>query len=532
MQRKVVGRTAAVGALVALGLALAVAVARRTPALPPGVRLVVTGEEGSVVACRVHLRNERGEPVAVPGLPFFRDHVVFAGSARLVLPAGQYSFEIERGPEYRPTTGSFSAPADDAHPVAVKLERIATLAARGYYAGDLHVHRPVADAELLMRAEDLTVGGFVTWWNDAPAVAADHLRERVVRFDGSRWFDPTGGEDERQGGALLFFRLKQAFPLPKLYYENGKITHRPGVAADEFPTTVELARQARAQGDVHLALEKPFWWDTPVWVALGLVDSVGIAHNHMDRAEVRNHEAWGRPCDRSHYGEGAFANAYCTQDIYYRLLDAGFRLPPSAGSASGVLPNPVGYDRVYVQTGTPPDLDAWWRLLGAGRSFVTNGPLLIVEANGKPPGTVFTAPAGERLSLALSVELTSADAIAAVELVRDGAVAAEGRYDAALGRATFAPVVFERSGWFLVRARAARTDTFRFASTAPFYVELGAAPRRISRSAVEYFRHWLDERRARLAGSALAPDEQSAVLGVQQEAKRVWDERFAHANAD
>lgn len=530
MQRKLVGVIGAAGVVLALGVG--VALVRRSHAVPPGVRLVVAGEQGRAVPCRVHLRNERGEPVAVPGLPFFRDHVVFGGSARLELPPGKYDFEVERGPEYRPAAGSFTAPADDAHPVAVKLERLATLAARGYYAGDLHVHRPVADAELLMRAEDLTVGAFVTWWNDEPAVAGDHLRERVVRFDGSRWFDPTGGEDERQGGALLLFRLKQAFPLPSLYYEQGKITHRPGVEADEYPTTVELARRARAQGDVHLVLEKPFWWDTPVWVALGLVDSVGIAHNHMDRAEVRNHEAWGRPCDRGHYGEGPFANAYCTQDIYYRLLDAGFRLPPAAGSASGVLPNPVGYDRVYVKTGTPPELDAWWRLLAVGQSFVTNGPLLVVEADGKPPGTVFTAAAGERLVLPLSVELTSADPIAAVELVQDGAVVAQGDYDAARGRATFAPAVFARSGWFLVRARAARTDTFRFASTGPFYVEIGSAPRRISRAAVEYFRVWLDERRARLEGSALAPDKRDAVLAVQREAKQAWDERLAQANAD
>ena len=36
-----------------------------------------------------------------------------------------------------------------------------------------------------------------------------------------------------------------------------------------------------------------------------------------------------------------------------------------------------------------------------------------------------------------------------------------------------ATVRFERSGWFLVRAIASEEKTFRFASTAPFYVEIG-----------------------------------------------------------
>jgi hypothetical protein len=529
LKSKVVGLIAVTS--VALVAALGFVVARRAPVVPPGVRLVVTGEDGPT-PCRIYLKNERGEPAAPPGLPFYEDHFAFGGSGRLDLTPGSYRYEIERGPEYRPATGSFSAPADDAHPVAVKLERLVNLAARGYYAGDLHVHRPLVGGELVMRAEDLTVGGFISWWNDRPAAVADHLRERVTRFDGTRWLDPTGGEDERQGGALLFFRLKEALLLPHLYYENGNIAHRAGAEADEYPSPVELARAARAQGDVHIALEKPFWWDTPTWVALGLVDSVGIAHNHMERRHANNQEAWGRPCDRSRYGESPFANAYCTQDIYYRLLDSGFRLAPSAGSASGALPNPVGYDRVYVETGTPPDLDAWWRLLGEGRSFVTNGPLLVVHANGKPAGSVFGAAADERVALELSVELASADPIAAVEVVQNGSVTARGVYDTNTGRVALPPVVFDRSGWCLVRALAARSDTFRFASTAPFYVEIGTVPRRISRSAVEYFRRWLDERLARLEKSDLETDKLSLVVAPHLEAKRVWDDRLAHANAD
>ncbi len=60
-------------------------------------------------------------------------------------------------------------------------------------------------------------------------------------------------------------------------------------------------------------------------------------------------------------------------------MNLGFRLPPSAGSASGVLPNPVGYNRIYVQLDQPFSVDNWYAAYRDGDSFVTNGPMLFVE---------------------------------------------------------------------------------------------------------------------------------------------------------
>ena len=93
--------------------------------------------------------------------------------------------------------------------VEYQLERLADLAAEGWWSGELHVHRPVEAIELLMRAEDLHVAPVITWWNknnlwdDQEAVPADPL----VRFDGNRFYHLMAGEDEREGGALLYFNL-------------------------------------------------------------------------------------------------------------------------------------------------------------------------------------------------------------------------------------------------------------------------------------------------------------------------------------
>ncbi len=270
----------------------------------------------------------------------------------------------------------------------------------------------------------------------------------------------------------------------------------------------------------------------PTWVALGLADSIGIAHNHMDRSSVHTSEAWGKPRDLAIYGNGPHANGYYTQDLYYRLLDAGVRLAPSAGSASGVLANPVGYDRVYVYVGEHLAYGSWWDGLRAGHSFVTNGPLLLVTANGMRPGQVFQANPGARLQITLQVRLVSNDAIEKVELIRAGQPVERGNYDAALGTVSFSTQTFAESGWFLVRAICERKDTFRFASTAPFYVEFADAPRRISRAAAKFFVDWERERSDLLRSKLGNSDQLGALLAPHDQSALFWRTQLERANAD
>ncbi len=59
-------------------------------------------------------------------------------------------------------------------------------------------------------------------------------------------------------------------------------------------------------------------------------------------------------------------------------LNLGFRLPPSAGPASGVKPAPVGYNRVYVKVPGGLTLEKWYAALKRGDNFVTNGPIPFV----------------------------------------------------------------------------------------------------------------------------------------------------------
>ena len=80
--------------------------------------------------------------------------------------------------------------------------------------GDTHVHRPVEDMELLLRAEELHVAPVITWWNNRNAWADVPLpADPLKKFDGQRFANILAGEDEREGGALLFFHLPRPLAL-------------------------------------------------------------------------------------------------------------------------------------------------------------------------------------------------------------------------------------------------------------------------------------------------------------------------------
>src|SRR5262249_43376318 len=274
------------------------------------------------------------------------------------------------------------------------------------------------------------------------------------RFDNDRFYDVLAGEDEREGGALLYFHLPRPLPITG--------------ATREYPSPMTFVEEARRQPGVWIDVEKPFWWDVPVWVASGQVDSIGLANNHMCRDRMYETEAWGKPRDTVHLPP-PLGNGYWSQEIYYHLLNCGLRLPPSAGSASGVLPNPVGYNRVYVHIDGPLTYEKWWQGLRAGRVFVTNGPLLRVRANGHLPGQVFTGSADKAIDIELKADLTTRETVRAFEIIKNGRIERTIPYEEWAKQGTLGKVHFKESGWFLVRTITDYPKTFRFASTGPSY---------------------------------------------------------------
>jgi len=299
---------------------------------------------------------------------------------------------------------------------------------------------------------------------------------------------------------------------------------------------MKFVDQARATDGAWIDIEKPFWWDAPVWLAGGKCDSIGLANNHMCRSRMLENEAWGRPRDTSRLPPPR-GNGFWTQEIYYHALNCGLRIPPSAGSASGVLPNPVGYNRVYVNVDGELTWQKWWQGLKAGRSFVTNGPLLVCRADGHLPGHVYRAAAGEAIEIPIEIDLQSNDASLQLEVVKNGEVAGDvlrptQRLDGPEPVRLRTNVRFVRSGWFLVRAIADNEETFRFASTAPYFVEIGASNSRVSRASAQFFVDWVDARIERIDDGLADAKQRADVIAPHRAARAFWSKRLAEANAE
>jgi hypothetical protein len=188
----------------------------------------------------------------------------------------------------------------------------------------------------------------------------------------------------------------------------------------------------------------------------------------------------------------------------------------TAGSASGVLPNPVGYNRAYVHVDGEFTYEKWRDGLLAGRSFVSNGPLLRCRANGEYSGHVFKAD--QPVEITIDGRLDTRDAIKSIELVRNGKAENISAF----------PVTFraETSGWFLVRAITDVTNTFRYASTAPWHVEIANRPAPNRKESARFFIDWCRERIASLEKRPeLTAAQKNEVIEPWRAALKFWESR-------
>ncbi|HLF95044.1 MAG TPA: CehA/McbA family metallohydrolase, partial [Planctomycetota bacterium] len=211
----------------------------------------------------------------------------------------------------------------------------------------------------------------------------------------------------------------------------------------------------------------------PVDVALGKIDSLDI--------------------------NGSFE---ATVPLWHRLLNCGFRLPASAGTdcfLNRIRSRLPGSDRAYVKIDGPFSYDAWVKGLKAGRTFVTNGPMLEFTAGGEGPGgTVRLAAPGEVEVKAIA---TAPVAVDRVEILVNGVVVAKG--DGA--------VKVDRSGWIGARAYAGRLQVH----SSPVYVEV-AGKSAGSKADAEYFLAWIDRLEAQLKKRDRVPGAELEVRVLNQ----------------
>lgn len=440
---------------------------------------------------------------------------------------GSYTVRAERGKEYLPVEKKVRVGPQSA-PITLELKRWIEMAAAGWYSGDTHVHRSIAELPNVMLAEDVNVGLPLPYWvttaytapGSGDKTSAARVKPQPISVDPMHVIYPVNTEYE-------IFRVgNRGHTLGAVFILGHKRVFRTGV-----PPVRPIAEEAHRQGAL-LDLDKHSWPWSLMLVPVMDVDLFELANNHCWRTRF-GFRRWTIETVPEYMhiqqDQGGFTESGWIDfglQSYYALLNCGFRLRPTAGTASGVHPVPLGFGRVYVHLPNGFSYEKWMQGLDAGRSFVTTGPMLIVEVDGRPPGATIRPEGNAKPRCRITGTAHSARPLRPMEVVVAGQVVkrlepanrqtGRGGYESPID----AEVGLDGSSWIAVRIFEDRPDErVRFAHSSPVHVEVPGRPLRPRREEVAYLVRRMKEELKRNQG-VLRPeglDEYRRALAIYEE---------------
>lgn len=478
---------------------------------------VIDAATGKPIASRIYVESERGtwhfpttdakDGAAIEYRKQRLEHsrsvemhtTLSAHSFTLALAPGKYTFTVERGKEYLPESRVVTVGTDPME-LQFKLRRWIDMAALGWFSGETHVHRTAEELPTLMLAEDLNVAFPLTHWVTEAFASPKTARNgpfqvpapKPIAIDPTHVIYPLNTEYE------IFTVNKQRHTLGAFFALNHRTVLDAGV-----PPVKPIAERVHQEGGL-IELDKHNWpWSMAI-VPIAKVDLFELANNHVWRTEF-GFGNFGEPApeymkierDKSGFTERGWLD-YGFQN-YYALLNSGFRLRPTAGTASGVHPVPLGFGRVYVNCAGGFSYDAWLRGLDRGESFVTTGPMLLIKVNDKNSGTIFK-PADGKQECRITGEALSERLLDRVEIVVNGEVvrtlkpANKPREHGGHVSAIDEKLTIEGSSWLAVRCyEALPKNRIRFAHTAPWHIEIAAKPLRPRAGEIDFLIRRVEE---------------------------------------
>ena len=371
--------------------------------------------------------------------------MVVDGSYRAHLSPGAYDLVLTKGPEYRWVESRLTVGRGQTCRVEIELERWTDLPANGWYSGDAHIHmgreRGVDEAILAVAcAEDVHVANLLRMGNIGSPYFEQAAFGPAGRAEHGDFHLVSGQEDPRTGrrGHTLHLNVAEPIRDPERYFLYHETFER--LRAGGAITGYAHVDSGWFADDAGLALDVPF----------GLVDLVEVL-----QAGTLHTDQW------------------------YDFLNLGYRLVPIAGSDWPYI-DMVGSVRnmVHVAGGLTPD--RWFEELRAGRTFVTNGPMLdlqIGEAGiGDEVGVSLGGTVAVRAAAAQSPDLGP---IESLELVVHGEVVAAGGGGPDGSAELEHQLAVERGCWVAARATGSLGT---FAHTAPTYLPIDGGTWHVGRA--------------------------------------------------
>jgi TolB protein len=450
--------------------------------------------------------------------PFEAHYFDTPGASEITVPTGEVEVDVMRGFENH----------FERRKVEVKADGVTTLTARmvplfvdvdatsDWVSGDVHVHMNYggtyrntpahlveqAAAENLAIVEDLVVNkeqripdmAYFSPQPD-PASTKDHLLLHGQEFHTSYW------------GHLGLLNLTKNFILP------GYAAYPNTAAASLYPANANVADMAHEQGAL-VGYVHPFdvFPDPAKDMSLTAELPADIALDKVDYIEVLG-----------------FSDHKSTAEVWYKLLNCGFRLPTAAGTDFmgnyASLRGPVGLNRVYAEVPQGPlTIGPWLESIKKGKTFATNGPLLRFSIGEQGIGGEVRLEKKEVVRFA--AEMHSIVPIDHLQIVCNGRVVRELAMDHDRTSAHVdGSIPLESSGWCILRAFSDKAeypilDLYPYATTSPIYISVAGLPVN-SQSDAPYFVAWLD-RLIAAAGSNTSWNteaEKESVLSMLQNAR-------------
>jgi hypothetical protein len=455
---------------------------------------VIDKQSGKPTVARVTIEEKPGKFHAPVGSLYRVErnngHFYCRQQAELALPAGTYQLRVSRGPEYRTSHSKVQIDPGRTKTETIQLDRWENFSSAGYTSGENHIHANYGYGEWYntpqtmldqCEGEDLNICNFMVANSDTDGVFDRSFfrgePDPISHFGTTLYWN----QEFRSTiwGHMTLVNLRQ---VVEPVFTGFKDTTNPW----DIPTNSDIADRTHWQHGLvnytHPAqnVDDPYLGPytakgLPVDVALGKIDSMDVmGSNH--RAAV---------------------------PLWYRLLNCGFHMPASAGTdcfLNRVRSRLPGSDRAYVWSGERFSYAAWIDGLRAGRSFVTNGPFLELEVDGR-------SHPGDTIELAMPRDIRvvgkarSQFPLEHVELVYNGKVivAKEPGEQPAKDAWIDQSIPLDRSGWLALRATGRAHEDHPgselYAHTSPVYIQIKDKPASASNDA-KFFLAWIDRLQA------------------------------------